>query len=116
MKRGFTLIELMIVVAILCIIAAVCVPLLDKKESDGVNQFGMLEDKSKHIEAIDYQNAAGQSIAFLDGCDSLGPWLASHHDCEIISLVSVSTSSNQCNPTNGFIIVYRVFSRGFAPK
>ena len=119
MKRAFTMIEGMILVALLCLIAAVAIPAFSpKKQAEPpAAAFGMGEvtKASKRIvEDVDYQNAAGQYVAILGKIDTLGPWLASHHDCEIISMTAVSVedeSQRSSNPTTNIVIVYRRLSK-----
>ena len=110
MKRAFTIVEMMIVVAIVAIIAAMIIPLCCKKEEPkDVFEMdkGTRKQSAVQVEVQEYENIAGQHVAILDGNESLGPWLATHKDCEIIGITGVARSGSSFNPTDGFIIVYR---------
>ena len=98
---GFTLVELMIVLAIIAIIASIVYGAIYNREPET-----LVPTVQPNVEEVDFQNDAGQYVVNVK-INDLNSWLVSHKDCEIVTMTAVSPIDSQCNPTTGFVVVYR---------
>ena len=109
MRRGFTVVECLVVCAIAIILLGMICTAVTANRTQAPLVPAPAQSRGA-AEALDYHNNSGQFVTLVEK-DALNPWLSSHADCEIVCLTAVSNRYGDCNPTTGFIVVYRRVSR-----